>query len=215
MLQSRGMRGKYIVIEGHDGTGKSTQVDMLRDYLNNEHHIDTEEIHEPAGVPIADELRAIIKNGELQRDATTNLLLFTAARREIYRQKIAPALDRGAWVLAARNWISTVAYQGYGEGLDPDKIEQITREFTDPLYLKPDKTVLLNLADESERFNRIDQRGDLEKPDTFESRDEAFQQAVKNGYIKVAQQHSFQVIDASQTISHVHEEIVKTIQPLL
>lgn len=67
-------RGKYIVIEGHDGTGKSTQVEMLRDYLINEHSIESEEIHEPAGVPIADKIRGVLKNGGLDRDAITNLL---------------------------------------------------------------------------------------------------------------------------------------------
>lgn len=215
MLQSIHMRGKYIVIEGHDGTGKSTQVEMLRDYLRRMHTIESEDIHEPAGVPIADTLREVIKNGELERDATTNLLLFTAARREIYRQKIVPALDRGAWVLAARNWISTIAYQGYGEGLDPKEIERITQTFTAPEYMNPDIMIVLNLNDENERVKRIARRGELEKPDTFESRDQAFQASVKNGYLSVAKEHNFTVISADQTTQAIHKEIIKIISGTL
>jgi dTMP kinase len=209
------MRGKYIVIEGHDGTGKSTQVEMLREYLKQDHAIESEEIHEPAGVPIADELRTIIKNGELDRDPLTNLLLFTAARREIYRQKIVPALGRGAWVLAARSWISTVAYQGYGEGLDPDYIKKVTREFTDIHYMIPDWTTILDVSDETLRTQRISERGELENPDTFESKDDEFQMKVKTGYLEIAHKNSIAIIDASPSKEAVHQQIVQSLEKLL
>lgn len=199
-------RGKYIVIEGHDGTGKSRQVELLHQRLEAE-KIEAIEIHEPAGAPIADELRTLIKNGQLERDATTNVLLFTAARRELWRQKIAPALGRGAYVLAARSWLSTVAYQGYGEGFAPDMIEAITKEYTDPKYLEPDFACVLSLEDEAERTRRIGQRGELKKPDTFESRGDDFQDKVKQGYLKVALKHNLPIIDASRSIEKVYEDI--------
>lgn len=204
-------RGKYIVIEGHDGTGKSRQVELLRGRLETE-KIEAIEIHEPAGAPIADELRTLIKNGRLERDATTNVLLFTAARRELWRQKIAPALGRGAYVLAARSWLSTVAYQGYGEGFSPDTIEAITKQYTDPKYLEPDFACVLHLDDESERARRIGQRGDLEKPDTFESRSSDFQATVQQGYITVAKKHNLPIIDASRSQEQVHQIIWQHIQ---
>lgn len=206
-------RGKYIVIEGHDGTGKSTQVEMLHERLGEE-GIEAVEIHEPAGVAIADELRKIIKNGELERDGETNLLLFTAARRELFRQVIAPTLGRGAWVLAARNWRSTAAYQGYGEGLDINEIEAITRKYTDEAYLNPDFECILSLQSEEERIKRITQRGELENPDTFESRGDDFQTRVESGYLEIAQKDGLLVIDASPSPQEIHKEIWKRIQEI-
>jgi dTMP kinase len=206
-------KGRYIVIEGHDGTGKSTQVEMLREYLE-QRGIASEEVHEPDGVPIASELRTIIKNGNLERDPITNLLLFTAARRAIYEQKIAPTLDRGAWVLAARNWISTVAYQGYGEGLDPNLVKSVTRQFTDLHYMLPDWTVVLTLEDNEQRAERIAERGELENPDTFESKDDEFQDRVKNGYLDIAKKSSIQTIDASPSKEEVHQQIVQGLEKL-
>lgn len=206
-------RGKYIVIEGHDGTGKSTQVELLHERLGKE-GIEAVEIHEPAGVAIADELRKIIKNGELERDGRTNLLLFTAARRELFRQTIVPTLGHGAWVLAARNWRSTAAYQGYGEGLDVAEIEAITKEFTGPEYLSPDFECILSLQSEEERTKRIAQRGELENPDTFESRGDNFQTKVENGYLEIAKKDGLPVIDASPSIEEIHKEIWDRIQKI-
>lgn len=206
-------RGKYIVIEGHDGTGKSLQVELLEKRLQ-EQGIKTVQIHEPAGVPISDELRKIIKNGDLQRDGTTNLLLFTAARRELYLQTIAPSIENGIWVLAARSWLSTVAYQGYGEGLDIEKIHAITKEFTDPQYLSPDFACVLSLENDEIRAKRIEQRGELENPDTFESRGDDFQNKVKQGYIDVANEHNLPIIDASPSADLVSDEIWQQIASL-
>ena len=103
-------RGKYIVIEGHDGTGKSTQAERIRDRLQKE-GIDSVEFHEPAGVPIADAIRTVIKDGSLERDGETNLLLFTAARHEIWKHA-EKELALGKWVVSARNYYSSLAYQG-------------------------------------------------------------------------------------------------------
>ena len=205
--------GKYIVIEGHDGTGKSTQVEMLHERLSKE-GIEAVEIHEPAGVAIADELRKIIKNGGLKRDGKTNLLLFTAARRELYRQVLAPNLERGTWVLAARNWRSTAAYQGYGEGLDINEIEAITRRYTTEAYLNPDFECILSLQSEQERTKRIAQRGELKNPDAFESRDGDFQTKVENGYLEIAKKDDLPVINASPSPEKIHEEIWKLIQKI-
>ncbi|MEK7621113.1 MAG: dTMP kinase [Patescibacteria group bacterium] len=206
-------RGKYVVIEGHDGTGKSTQVDMLRARLSG-NYIKAISVEEPAGAPIADELRKIIKNGELERDPTTNLLLFTAARRATDIQIIQPALERGEWVVAARNWVSTLAYQGYGEGENLDDIWSMTEQFTGPRYISPDFICVLSLQNEIERTERIGQRGELENPDTFESRGDDFQQDVERGYLEVADQWGIPVIDASGTKAQINDKIWRHIEPL-
>jgi dTMP kinase len=200
--------GKYIVIEGTDGTGKSTQVGLLRTALA-ERGIESIEFHEPEGAPIADAIRTVIKNGDLDRDGYTNLLLFTAARHEIWQQRARPALAEGKWVIAARNYYSTLAYQGYGEGLDRDLIVETTERFTEPLYMQPDHSLILTLNDEAERRKRISQRGELEKPDTFESRDDSFQQRISDGYLAIAQTYNLPLISASQPIDAVSSEIKK------
>lgn len=203
-------RGKYIVIEGHDGTGKSTQVSLLREKLTTE-GIDSIEFHEPGGMPIADAIRAVIKNGNLSRDSTTNLLLFTAARHEIWKDAQEKLAD-GTWVIAARNYFSTLAYQGYGEGLDIELITSTTHRFTDNVYMQPDLAVILSLEDDREREKRIAKRGELTNPDTFESKDSNFQDRVKAGYITIARARDLSVISALRSPEAITEQIYSLIQ---
>ena len=205
-------QGKYIVIEGNDGTGKSTQVGLVRERLANR-GIQSIDFHEPAGTPIADDIRTIIKNGSLERDGETNLLLFTAARHEIWKEAKAQ-LKLGIWVVAARNYYSTLAYQGYGEGLDTDLITETTRRFTDEQYMNPDLALILTLEHEA-RAERITSRGALENPDTFESRDNSFQTRLNEGYLEIADKHKLPVIDASDDIPTVTQNIWQLVEPLL
>lgn len=207
-------RGKYVVIEGIDATGKSTQVEMTRRWLATK-AIDSVEFHEPAGAPIADELRTVIKNGDLERDAVTNVLLFTASRRETWRQIGQPALKMGRWAVAARNWYSTQVYQGNAEGVSFKDIEETTRRYMPADYLHPDLTIMLTLGDEAVRAQRIHDRGVLENPDTFESRDACFQQRLHEGYEKVAQIHPMRVVDASSDAETVQAAIRELIKPLV
>ena len=198
------MSGKYIVIEGNDGTGKSTQVELLSSYLR-EQGIDTFVTHEPAGTPIADAIRTVIKDGNLERDPITNLLLFTAARHENWRIA-SKRLDEGAWVISARNYLSTEVYQGIGEGLGTELIHEVTRQFTDERYMKPDDTFILTLSDE-ERATRIQLRGPLDTPDTFESRDRQFQESLNQGYVTLGERYGFEMVDAGQSIEAVQSRI--------
>jgi len=198
--------GKYIVIEGHDGTGKSTQVEIARRKLLL-CGMDSIEFHEPAGSPMADAIRTVLKNGELERDPVTNLLLFTAARRELWTSRAIPALKMGMWVVASRNYFSSIAYQGYGEGLDIELINKTTREFTDDKYMNPDVALILNLDDRRERDRRIGDRGELATPDNFESKDDAYQQNVQDGYLKIAKELNIPVVSANQTIDDMAKDI--------
>jgi dTMP kinase len=207
-------RGKYIVIEGHDGTGKSSLVDRLGQKLGSL-GISSIHVHEPGGAPLADDLRHLIKNGNLERDAWTNVLLFTAARRAAWLQTIEPALDQGQWVLAERNWYSTIAYQSYGEGEPIEPIEEITRKNVGDRYVNPDLAFILDVRDHDERRRRIGERGTLEKPDAFESMPDDFQERVKEGYVRFANERGITVIDASPSISEVEDKIWEYISPLV
>lgn len=205
-------QGKYVVIEGTDGTGKSTQAENICHRLNK-FGIATVAFHEPDGVEISHELRNIIKNGKLERSALTNLLLFSASRRENWLQKGQAALKSGAWILSSRNYISTMVYQGYGEGLDLDLIEQITELATDKHYMDPDHCIILDIDDEAERNHRIARRGQLDNLDTFESRDNSFQASVIEGYRSIAKTKSLPVISASQPIDDITDQIWEIIRP--
>ena len=202
-------QGQYIVIEGNDGTGKTTQLELLAKYLSSLARR-VEVIEEPGSddpaksTQIANYLRQLIKDRQLER--------------ELWQYKISPALDSGITVLSSRNFISTLAYQGYGEGLDVAHIRQVTELFTSERYMSPDYTIILALDDEAERIRRISQRGEPECPDTFESRNGAFQYRVNSGYRKIARRYHFPIIDClapdgrRKTIDEVQAEIKRIVR---
>lgn len=207
-------KGKYIVIEGQDGTGKSTQVNKLAEYLRQDHGIESFVAEEPAGTPIADEIRTLIKDGSLERTPETNLLLFTAARHEIW-QRASQELKLGKWALSSRNYISTLAYQGSGEGLSPELILDLTEKFTDHNYMNPDKTIILSMLDSKKRQDRIGQRGELTNPDTFESKPNTFQKKVNSAYLEIAERNGYDVIDAGSPIDEVFADIKSSLKSVL
>lgn len=193
-------QGNYIVIEGIDGTGKSTQVELLAKHYRAQGHSVTV-VEEPSSdnpaqtTPIAHYLRTVIKNGNLRRDPEINLALLSAARHELWQQIIQPALERGETVLASRNYFSTLAYQGHGEGLSQEHIRHITGLFTSQRYLTPNHLIILALNDEKKRMHSIQQRGTpTTAPDTFETQGKDFQQRVHTGYRMLAKDYQMPII---------------------
>lgn len=204
-------QGKYIVIEGHDGTGKSTQAKLLRERLKRQNLesilIEEPGTDEPGGALIANAIRTVIKNGNLERDGLTNLLLFTAARHEIWRQLIKPALESGVWVIASRNYLSTLAYQGKGEDIDYDTILDLTSTATSPKYMTPDKALVLAIGDKSKRTARIAKRGALKNPDTFENKSDSFQDTVNAAYEQIAHDMNLPLIPAEDSREQISQII--------
>jgi dTMP kinase len=204
--------GKYIVIEGTDGTGKSTQTQNIVQRVEQE-GLEAIETNEPGGVAISQELRRIIKDGSLARSAFTNILLLSASRRETWLQQSEAALEAGKWIISSRDYTSTLAYQGYGEDVDLDLIEYITLLSTNEKYINPDHRIILDLDDETERARRITERGKLEKLDAFESRQNDFQQKVIEGYREIAKTKGLPVISANQPIEVITQQIWQIIWP--
>lgn len=205
-------RGKSIVIEGNDGTGKSTQVELLAKRLFDDYGIESLTIHEPDGpLKACKDLRAKIKDATIPRTPEQNLAWFTESRHLSNEYARKHYIKRGKWVIRARNHHSTVAYQGVGEGLSKQHIYDVTRANTDELYMHPDLEVILYVDDET-RSARISNRGTIDTPDTFESRGATFQQAVNNAYLDIAREEHLPLIEASASIEDIHDTIMRQLQ---
>lgn len=192
----------YIVIEGQDGTGKSTQARLLKEYYEKQGK-EVVVMDEPDGdLPQAHDIHdlIVIRGKDYNMEPMTNVLLFTAARYELWRKIAEPVLKRGGVVISARNWWSTLAYQGYGEGVSRNKIAKLTHESLPEKYVNPDKGFVLTVSDEV-RLARQDNRG--KSKETFESKPNEFQQKVNNAYPKIAKEFGLIMIDASGTIEEV------------
>lgn len=198
----------YIVIEGQDGTGKSTQARLLKEHFEKQGK-QVVVMDEPDGdLPQAHDIHdlIVIRGKDYNMEPMTNVLLFTAARYELWRKIAEPVLKNGGVVISARNWWSTLAYQGYGEGVSRNKIIKLTHESLPEKYVKPDKGFVLTVSDEV-RLARQDTRG--KKKETFESKPDEFQQKVNNAYPKIAKEFGLKIIDASGTIEEVFELILR------
>jgi dTMP kinase len=202
--------GKYIVIEGGDGTGKTTQANLLQQHLESQ-GLNVIHLKEPGGSPVAEAIRSVIVDGTLDRTPMTNILLFTANRHELWHTRIKPELEKGTWVICTRNYWSTLAYQGYGEGMSESIITAITATFTEQAYMNPDVGIILTLDDVETSKSRISERGVLNKPDTFESRDDSFQQRVNEGYRAIADTYHLPIISASNPIDIVAAAITEIV----
>ena len=194
----------YIVIEGQDGTGKSTQAELLTTYFKKQGK-EVVMLEEPDGdLPQAHDLHDMILARGYQLEPITNVLLFTAARVELWRKIAEPVLKRGGIVISARNYWSTLAYQGYGEGVSRNKIIRITKDLLPEKYFKPDYGFILVVPDEV-RLKRQSGRG--KNTETFEAKPDAFQQKVNAAYPRIAKDFGLTVIDASGTIEEIFAEI--------
>ena len=190
----------YIVIEGQDGTGKSTQAELLKKHFEGQGK-QVVMLEEPDGdLPQAHDLHDMILTRGYNLEPSTNVLLFTAARVELWKKIAEPVLKNGGVVISARNYWSTLAYQGYGEGVSRNKIIRITKDLLPEKYVHPDYGFILVVPDEV-RLARQKNRG--KATETFEKKPSEFQQKVNAAYPKIAKEFNLQVIDASATIDEI------------
>lgn len=199
----------YIVIEGQDGTGKSTQARLLEDYFKKQGK-EVVIMDEPDGdLPQAHDLHDMILTRGYDLEPITNVLLFTAARAELWKKIAEPILRRDGVVISARNYWSTLAYQGYGEGVSRSKIIRLTKDILPEKYFKPDFGFILVVSDEV-RLER--QKGRGKAKETFEAKPNEFQQKVNSAYPKIAKEFNLRVVDASGTIEEVFNEVLKQLK---
>jgi dTMP kinase len=197
-------KGTYIVIEGTDGAGTTTQKDLLRSYFNIYGRA-TIDVAEPGGTPIGDALRRVVKDSRLDRSPESNLDLFNVCRRELANQVILPALYSGKNVVSDRNWFSTYAYQGFGEGIELDRIKNQARSTLGELFM-PKFAVVIDVPVEVSE-ERIKCRG-CNANDHFERKGRLFFENVREGYLSLAEEYSLPVIDGTNPINDVSRSIL-------
>ncbi len=200
-------KGFFISFEGIDGCGKSSIIAYLNTKLNTQNLIN---IREPGGTILSEDIRYMLLN-EKNKDMApeTEALLYAAARSQVVKQIIKPALVKGKMVLADRFIDSTMAYQGYGRGLDLKYLKMLNDFCTGGL--SPDLTILLDLEPELSYGYK---KGLA--PDRIESEGLGFQRLVRKGYLQLAADEPQRIvkIDAAQEFSVVGEEVLNHIQRL-
>lgn len=205
------MRGLFITFEGGEGAGKSTQVARLAETLRASGR-EVVTTREPGGSPGADQIRALLVQGEASRwDPIAETLLVYAARRDHLRRTVWPALDRGAIVICDRFIDSTMAYQGFGRGVGPELVDRVRQVAISDF--QPDLTLVLDLAVEA-GLARALSRGGAET--RFESFDADFHQRVRDGFLQIAaREPRCVVIDANASVEAVASRIQQVVRERL
>lgn len=191
----------FVSLEGIDGSGKSTQARLLAEALGGE----TVLVREPGGTAAAERVRALLADGELELDPMAELLLFCAARADLVRRVIRPALEAGHDVVTDRFADSTAAYQGGGRGLGIDLAERLSEAAAEGLM--PDLTLLLWIDPE-----QAARRSGGE--DRFEAAGHEFQRAVASAYEEIAVRHAGRVVkvDGTGSVEEVHARVMEAVE---
>lgn len=203
-------KGIFVTLEGGEGSGKTTVIAKLKDYLEKRSvpYIVT---REPGGIEIAEKIREIILNpSHTAMDSRTEALLYAAARSQHLAEKVEPALAEGKLVLCDRFVDSSLVYQGYARGIGMDEVWAINQfaihdrmpQLTFYLDIEPEAGLARIAASRDREVNRLD----LE--------DLSFHHKVREGYLQLAErfQDRIVVIDASQTVENVEQEIIRSLE---
>ena len=197
-------KGLFITFEGGDGCGKTTQIKLLDEYLREKGY-KTLFTREPGSKGLGIKLREILLNYDGEVSPTCESFLFLADRAQHVDCIIKPALEEGVIVLCDRHTDSTVAYQGYGRGLDLEQIHNLNNIATSGL--KPDLTIVLDVDVETSQ-----KRVGAEK-DRMESAGIEFFERVRKGFLEIAKQEPerVKVVDSTQTIEEIHQQILELV----
>jgi dTMP kinase len=212
-MMAKTQPGRFITLEGGEGTGKSTQIAGLAKRLEAA-GIGVITTREPGGAPGADTIRSLLVSGETDRwDPMSEALLNFAARREHLIRTIWPALERGHWVLSDRFADSTMAYQGYGHGIDRDLIDALYRAAVGDFH--PDMTLVLDLP-VAEGLRRASERNGTgaAAEDRYERMDVAFHKRLRAGFLEIAAAEPKRcvVIDAAGAVDDVAARIWSSVE---
>ena len=197
-------KGLFITFEGGDGCGKTTQIKLLDEYLRDKGY-KTLLTREPGSKGLGVKLREILLNYDGEVSPTCESFLFLADRAQHVDCIIKPALEDDVIVLCDRHTDSTVAYQGYGRGLDLEQIHNLNKIATSGLM--PDLTIVLDVDVETSQARVGDEK------DRMESAGIEFFERVRNGFLEIAKQEPqrVKVVDATQSIDEIHKQILELV----
>jgi dTMP kinase len=201
------MTGRYVVLEGGEGVGKTTQLAHLAKRLEHE-GLAVEVVREPGGDPFAEAARGLLL-GPIDRTAEAEVLAFNACRAQLLVSVVRPALDAGRWVLSDRGRLSTLAYQGYGHGLDLAWTAAVCDLAVQ--LCPPDLEIVLTVDDATAQARRR-ARGAV---DRFEQLDEAFHRRVAGGYRTEATARGLPLLDGSGSEDEVADAVWAQVALLL
>lgn len=202
----------FITFEGSEGSGKSTQINMLAAYLGQQGY-EILVTREPGGTHIGEQVRQClhdVKNKEMT--AAAEVLLYSASRSQLVREVIVPALENGVIVISDRYADSTMAYQGYGRQLDLDALGIITHFATGGL--KPDLTILFDI-DVEEGLSRRSVGG--EEMNRMDLQEIAFYKKVRDGYIELVKQEPerWVIVDAGRPPDEIQNDVRRSVEAKL
>lgn len=192
----------FVVVEGGEGSGKSTQVDMLVASLRDR-GLDVVQTFEPGDTKLGARLREALLHGDAPVDARTELLLLLTDRAQHVAEVIRPALERGAIVVSDRYAPSTFAYQGAGRGLDNDEIARLNDFAT--AGVAPDVVIVLDVPDD------VAERRVATERDRVERAGADFHARVRAAYRTLATAHGWTVVNGTGTADEVHERVVAVV----
>jgi dTMP kinase len=199
----------FISFEGIDFSGKSTQIELLKDYLV-EHNKKVEILREPGGTEISEKVRRILLDNKNEKMfAEAELLLFSASRAQLLREKIRPYLQKGIYVISDRFHDSSTAYQGYGRGIPIEVVKKVhDLAIGDTI---PDLTFFIDIP--VGIANERKKKKSKVKLDRIELADIEFYNRVRSGYLEIARQEErFKVIDGTQTIETIQNQIISELE---
>ncbi len=216
MAERESERGLFVVLEGPDGSGKSLQARLLAERLRDRGLAVTHS-REPGGTVMGEQVRQIVNDpAPTPRGPKADVMLYTAARAQHVDEVIEPALQRGEVVVCDRYYTSTMAYQGYGSGMDLELLRRIQAWATDGL--DPDLVVLLDVSPQTGLDRRA--AGSAEELTRWEDEsrfDLAFHTRVREGYLEMAaaDPDRWVVVDGSGSVEAVAEEVDRVVDAVL
>jgi len=199
------LSGKFVVLDGPDGCGKTTHTKLLVKWLQ-EQGIAVDTFRDPGATPIGEKIRELLLDrGHIGMSTGTELLLYMAAKTQLWQEKIAPAIRGGKCVILDRWLSSTCAYQGYAGGLGMDKVVKVANDCLEKPW--PDLTIILDvdLKTASKRLNK--------ELDRMEAKGDGYHHKVREGFLQLAsKQKNFVVVDAAGDVETVRKKVIEAVQ---
>jgi dTMP kinase len=208
------LAGTFITFEGIDGSGKSTQLRLLANFLKA-NGCDVLLTREPGGTPVGNRLRAALLDAQEEVDPLTELLVFAADRAQHVRRVLRPALAAGQVVFSDRYADATAAYQGAGRGFSPELISEIIELATEGL--KPDLTLLFDLSVDDSAARTRRRVNSKQQGDRLDGENPDFHMRVREAYLRLAQSEPdrMKVVATDRAVEDTHERVKEIVIPFL